>query len=118
MGMSLTEDDLLAIKHLVDGSIDERVPVIIKAVVQPMLDEAIDKVMRQTAAGFAEVHEKFDAVDRKFHEVNGKIDGQSVGQQAIQDTVQRVEQVQRAEIDRVDQQSTMIASIRKTLNAV
>jgi hypothetical protein len=83
MGMSLTQDDLQAIKQLIDDSIDERVPSIVNETVQTMLDKLEDRTFqritnlerrlikriddfdenlaRRTAAGFAEVHGKIDA---------------------------------------------------------
>lgn len=96
MSMSLTKDDIKAIKRLVDSSIDERT--------QPMLDkledrtfkrltrletnlieridDTNDKLARQTAAGFVEVHDK--------------IDGLSAQVDNIKQTVKRIELLQRA----------------------
>lgn len=52
--MSLTKDDLQAIKQIVE--------------------ESSEDIKIHVAAGFAEVHEKFDKVDGKFEEVYAKID--------------------------------------------
>jgi len=80
--MSLTKTDLQAIKELIDTSIDTRVPAIIDARIQPMLDkledrtykrligletrliERIDDLAMDTAKGFEEVHAKIERIGR------------------------------------------------------
>lgn len=113
MGMSLTQDDLAAIKKLIDGSIDERVPAIIDErvpaiikelvpqLVQPIIDAAearlskeISILAKDTADGFHEVHDKINVL------------------QATADTIQRVQQ---AEVARVDEQSSRITKLKKAL---
>jgi hypothetical protein len=47
MAMSLTKDDLRAVKQLIDESIDNRVPKIIDARVQPMLDKLEDRTFKR-----------------------------------------------------------------------
>jgi len=80
--MGLTKNDLQAIKQLIDTSIDTRVPAIIDARVQPMLDkledrtykrlvgletrltQRIDDLATDTAMGFQEVHAKIERIGR------------------------------------------------------
>jgi hypothetical protein len=125
MAMSLTRDDLQAVKQLIDSSIDERVPkiidervpAIIDERVQPMLDKLEDRTFKrlsrlehrlnvridetnetlaqQVAAGFEEVHSKFEGVHDKFEGVHDKIDNLSVQMHDIGQTVERIEQSQR-----------------------
>jgi hypothetical protein len=52
MNMTLTEDDLGAIKKIID--------------------DAVEESKLQTAAGFVEVHEKFAKIDEKFAKVDEK----------------------------------------------
>lgn len=82
--MSLTKDDLKAIKKIVE--------------------DAVDDSKRQTAAGFAEVHEKFDILRGELSEVK--------------EIVAHIEDVQQAEIERVDYHDKSITRIRKTLHGV
>lgn len=71
--MSLTKIDLQAIQGIVE--------TVVTAKVQPMIDDAveakirpmIDALSEDTAAGFAEVHEKFAGVSTKFDEVHSNI---------------------------------------------
>lgn len=69
MAMQLTKDDLNAIRGVVED------------VVETKLEEKLEIVMQQTAAGFAEVHSEL---------------------QAIRDTVDRIERIQHVEAKRVD----------------
>ncbi|HEX7632871.1 MAG TPA: hypothetical protein VF401_00945 [Candidatus Saccharimonadales bacterium] len=78
--MTLTREDLLAIKDIFERG----------------LEEGLEDVKRQTAAGFAEVHARIDA---------------------LQATVDRIERVQQAEIQRNDHQDIAITRIRKSLHA-
>ncbi len=101
-GMSLTRDDLQAIKTIVDTSVTT----------------AVDSLAIQTAAGFADVDKRFAEVHEKFTEVHGKLAEVNDKLDNLQDTVGRIERVQRAEVERVDQQSTAITNIRKALRTV
>lgn len=96
--MSLTKNDLTAIQQIV------------KTTVQPMIDE----LAQDMASGFAEVHEKIDGVEKRLDE---KIDGvgKRLGEKidSISDTMGRIELVQRAEIERVDQQSKKLTKLYK-----
>lgn len=62
--MSLTKNDLQAIKRLVDDSIDRRVPIVVK----PLLDNLDENISQRTAAGFAEVHAKIDGLSEQIEE--------------------------------------------------
>ncbi len=59
--MSLTTNDLQAIQAIFDISIDEKV--------KPIIEEAIDSLAQSTADGFAEVHEKLDAIQSTVQEL-------------------------------------------------
>lgn len=59
--MSLTTNDLQAIQAIFDISIDEKV--------KPIIEEAIDSLAQSTADGFAEVHEKLDAIQSNVQEL-------------------------------------------------
>ncbi|MEK7594643.1 MAG: hypothetical protein AAB436_03335 [Patescibacteria group bacterium] len=84
MTMTLTKQDLQAIKSIVDESVDE------------------SKI--QTAAGFAELHDKFDYLEAEVSEVK--------------QIVQRTERVLLNEVDRNNQQDKALLKIRNTLRAV
>lgn len=96
MNMSLTNDDLRSIKTIVE--------------------DAIDDSKLQVAAGFAEVHEKFNGVNGKFDGINRKIDGLTTQVTNIQDSIDRIELKQQAEIDRDDRQDDKLKRIYKTLH--
>ena len=111
MSMSLTKDDLQAVKQLIDSSIDERVPIIINEHVptminehvQPMLDRLEDRTFkrltrlehrlneridetnetlaRQTAAGFEEVHNKIDNLSGQMHDIGQAVERVEQSQQ-------------------------------------
>jgi hypothetical protein len=74
--MNLTNDDLQAIKKIVDGAID-------------------DSNMR-TAAGFAEVDAKFKKVDERFAQIDKRLDTVTVGLHRIENklnpTIEQVEE--------------------------
>ncbi len=108
--MSLTDDDLQAIKGIVDT--------------------AVDGLAVQTAQGFTEVHEKFTKVDEKFTEVHDKftevhdkfaeihekIDGLAEDMGAVKDAVGRIENIQRAEVERMDRNDVDISKLKQQLN--
>ncbi len=105
MHMTLTKDDLQAIKT--------------------MFEEGIEEAKRHTAAGFAEVHEKFAKVNEKFAEVhqkfakvNEKIDNLASDLKEVKQTVRRIEVVQKAEIERVDKHEAKINKIRDSLRTI
>jgi len=107
--MSLTKADLQAISKIVN--------------------EAIEDSKLHTAAGFAEVHEKFAEVHEKFGEVHNKfaevhnkfgevhekLDHQTADLSDVKATVNRIENIQRAEVNRVDEQAKATASIKRKL---
>lgn len=99
MSMTLTTDDLQALTKLIDST------------VRPIVEDAIEDSKRHTAAGFAEVHQKFAEIDDRFAGVEMKLD-------TLQTAVDRIERVQRAEIQRVDHQETAINKMRKALKAL
>ena len=93
MSMTLTKDDLQALKQLVDSSIDnrfsaiidERVPAIINARVQPMLDRLEAKLDKRLLYKFDELNGKIEDLRRdvgkfslettnNFMELRDKID--------------------------------------------
>lgn len=112
--MTLTNDDLAAIKNIVDVAVEDS--------------------KLQTAAGFNEVHEKFAEVheqfarvneqfvevNKQFVEVHKKIDGINHGLSqkldTVQTTVDRIERIQRAEVERVDIHEKDIKLIKRTLS--
>lgn len=98
MHMTLTKDDLQAIKT--------------------MFEEGIEEAKRHTAAGFAEVHEKFAEVHQKFAKVNEKIDNLASDLKEVKQTVRRIEVVQKAEIERVDKHEAKINKIRDSLRTI
>lgn len=59
--MSLTKQDLQAIQQIVQTT------------VQPMIDGAVERLAQDTAAGFAEVHERIDKVDAKIDRVDANL---------------------------------------------
>ncbi len=90
--MSLTKDDLDAIQAVVHRT------------VQPMIDD----LAQDTAAGFAEVHEKFAEVDENFHSLQSDVS-------EIKDTTTRIELKQRAEVEHVDAHGEDIKLIKSRL---
>lgn len=84
--MSLNNDDLKAIKHA------------IQTTVQPIFDELATDV----AAGFAEVHEKFAEVHKKIDLVKSRLDKKidelgdklDVRESKFNNTVERVDQLE------------------------
>ena len=80
MAMSLTKDDLQAVKQLIDSSIDERVPVIIDARVQPMINKLEKRLVREIdglaldVAKFShETTDHFNKLDSKFDNLSEKL---------------------------------------------
>jgi uncharacterized iron-regulated protein len=104
MSMSLTKDDLKAVKQLIDDSIDGRVPKIIDGQVQPMLDKLEDRTFKRLTRLETRLTERIDDVNDKlaqrtaagFVEVHDKIDGLSAQVDNIKQTVKRIELLQRA----------------------
>lgn len=98
--MSLTDDDLAAIKKLIDGSIEEHVPNIvqvqIKQHVPPIVEKHVEAAKRQTAAAIAEVHGKLRDVEYKL------------------DTIGRIQQ---AEIKRSDNFDKAMSKLRRVLHS-
>jgi archaellum component FlaC len=114
--MTLTKDDLQAIKDIVD--------------------DAVEDAKLQTAAGFAEVHEKFNRVDQRFKKIDQrfekidekfekidarfekiekKVDRLADNLQKVKQTVNRIEDVQAAEVTRLDEQGKEIRIIKRKL---
>lgn len=109
--MTLTQDDLKAIR----------------AVVVETVNDAVDDVKQQTAAGFAEVHEKFAEINGRFAEVNDKfaevndrftevnnhlasLDNRL---ENVENAVGRIENIQRAEINRVDKLEVAVKNLQR-----
>jgi hypothetical protein len=74
MSMSLTTDDLKAVKRLIDSSIDERVPPIIDARVQPMLDKLEKRLTRKIDGLRLDVGKFSHETTGRFDELNGRAD--------------------------------------------
>lgn len=105
---TLTADDLTAIGGVVKG------------VVEPM----IDALAQDTAAGFAEVHGQINLLhaDISILKTNVSvlnIDTADLKQKMIrvENTTDRIERVQSAEVSRLDTQELQIKKIRKVLRA-
>lgn len=101
--MALSKNDLSSIKGIVT--------------------EAVEDSKLHTAAGFAEVHQKFDDVDKKFADVDNKFakvfrEVKEVKTQLkdIDATVGRIELQQRAEVERVDGHDQAIVRIKRKLS--
>lgn len=86
--MTLTVKDIQTLKVVVSE--------VVTVIVTDIVAEAIDDLKLQTAAGFAEVHTKIDS---------------------LQNTVDRIERVQMAEIQRSDRQDLAINHIRTALHS-
>ena len=100
MNMSLTNDDLRAVKNLIDGSIDERVlPMFgkLESRLTKRIDDLDDSLSMQMENGLQEVRDQISSV---------------------KETVERIERVQLVEIDRNNQQDQTIAKMRRALQAV
>jgi hypothetical protein len=54
---------------MIETGIQNTVPKLIKETVQPMLDEAVSSLAQDTAEGFAEVHDKLDALSLDVHQL-------------------------------------------------
>ena len=103
--MTLTPEDLQAIKKIVDN--------------------AVEDAKLQTAAGFAEVDEKFAKVDEKFAEldkrlagIDEKLDDQATDTSNIKATVNRIENIQQAEVTRTDTHAEEITRIKRKLKII
>ena len=84
MSMSLTKDDLRAVKQLIDSSIDERVPGIIDGRVQPMFnkleqrltrkfDGKIDNLRLDVGKFSHETTDRFNKLDSRFDDLSEKL---------------------------------------------
>lgn len=124
--MSLTDDDLKAIKGIIDSSIDERVPAIVqkqiddnvpaivqkqisgrvpkivKTIVSAELELAVDELRQHVAAGFAGVDDQFSKVYTELDEVHGKLND--------------IARVQQAEIGRTDAHTKVIKQMSRRLH--
>jgi uncharacterized coiled-coil DUF342 family protein len=121
--MTLTKDDLLAIKGIVDDAIDDSKLQTAAgfAEVHEKFAEVHEK-FAEVHEKFAEVHEKFDKVDQKFAEIDEKfdkaydrLDNLSHDLQEVKHTVNRIESIQRAEVTRVDEHAEDIKLIKRKL---
>lgn len=100
--MSLTQDDLAAVQHVAQTTVQDVVqaamPDVVETTVRHAVRPLIDTLAQDTDAGFAEVPEKFAKIDRRFVRMDAKIDDLA----DVQATVDRIERVQQAEAGRVD----------------
>lgn len=93
--MSLTSDDLQAIKGIVEN----------------IVDDAKEEIKIDVAAGFTEVHEKIDGLRTDVDELRTDVDELKTDMAEVKDTVSRIEDVQRAEVARVDDHAERIAKL-------
>jgi hypothetical protein len=78
MRVSLTQADLVAIKRVVDTSIDERTPIIIDRQVQPMLDKLESRLTKKitdledsNVGALEDIHIMFDTLQYDVKELKG-----------------------------------------------
>jgi len=104
MALSLTPEDLQAIGDVFDArakvAVNQLVPpmmeAVIKKLVPPMIEAAIEDLKLMIAASFNEVFERLDRLEVK---------------------VDRIERIQKAEIERLDAHETQLKNFRKALHA-
>lgn len=102
--MSLTKTDLKAIQNIVGSSIDRRVP----SIVNTEIDNAVENRIRPM---FEEFEERFGIkAENGFQEIRDQL-------YRLQNTVDSIERVQMAELERDDKQDLAIKQIRKALHA-
>lgn len=92
-GMSLTTQDLQAIQRIVDASIEAS-----EQRMRAYVDEAIDSLARQTAAGFQEVHERLDRIEERLDRVEYRLDQVELRLDRVEHRLDLVEQ----RLDRVE----------------
>lgn len=116
-GMSLTKDDLKAIKHLFDTSFDERVPQIIEERVPRIIDERVPKIievyideLRLDIGQFSlETTKRFDDLERKLMGQIDSLDAKLSGK--IDDLSEKLEET----TDMADTNRTEIAKIKRKM---
>lgn len=101
--MSLTQDDLRAIQHLIETS-EQHLEQRLLPVILARIDELDNTLSIQTAKGFEEVHTRIDKIELELTEVKN--------------TVKRIEKVQQKEIKRTDRHDAAIKHIRAVLRTV
>lgn len=99
--MNLTQDDLKAIRDIVEDVVEAK----------------IEDSKLQTAAGFAGVGKQFAKVYVRLDAMQTTIDELQADLGRTQQTVDRIERVQRAEVERDDRQDAAIKDIRRILHA-
>lgn len=104
--MTLTEDDLAAIKKMVGTMINDSNDSL-EARLIARIDDLDDALSVQTERGLQEIRDQLAAVD-------GRLSG---GIAAIKETVLRIDHVQQAELERDDRQDAAIHQIRESLHA-
>lgn len=118
--MSLTADDIQIIKGLFDdqdakfAKIDSRFDeqdTKFDTKINALRDELVEKIedlTLLTGAGFNEVHERIGAVEARVGGLESKLE-------EVQSTVGRIELVQRAEIQRVDETGEAVTIMKRKL---
>jgi hypothetical protein len=101
--MALTKEDLTAITEIVEAKVTAIVGGAEQRIMKHVTKE-IDDLAIDTAKGFEEVHQKIAVLQDEVVDVKH--------------TVNRIEQVQRAEISRVDSQEAVIKKFKKAFQAV
>jgi hypothetical protein len=74
MSMSLTQDDLLAVKQLIDSSINERVLGIIDGRVQPMLNKLEKRLIRKIDGLTLDIGKFSHETTDNFNKLNDRVD--------------------------------------------
>ncbi len=103
--MSLTQDDLQAIR----------------TIVQDVVDKAIEESDLRTAAGFAEVHERIDQTNERIDQTNKRIDqtndsieGLDSKTERLEATTNRIENKLDATIGQVDDLQVRVKALEAT----
>jgi len=95
MAMQLTQDDLAAIDGLFRADIN-------------YIKQSIDDLAIDTAAGFAEVHNRIDGVKSELDDVKSDLAD-------VRLITGRIERVQLAEVKRLDSHDLTLRRVRKAL---
>jgi hypothetical protein len=93
--MSLTKDDLLAIR----------------AIIKEEIEVALEPIMQQVAAGFMEVHARIDKLQLQ-------VDVMKLDIAELKETILRIERTQLEQAEQVDRHDIAIGHVRKTLRSV
>ncbi len=107
--MSLIEQDLGAIKKLVDNS---------NSRLFKRIDELDDTLSMQMEHGLQEVRDQVDGLRGEVSELRDQVGGLRGEVDGVKQVVERTERVLLDEVDHNNKQDKAILKIRKTLHAV